>query len=165
MQHQLSAPTEWMTEHWALALLSFGFIYLSICSVYRLAFSPLDKYPGPFWAKLTDFWRSYVVARGDQHETLLALHKNHGSVVRIGPNELYGTRVTRDLTCQNVYLILVLEALWILLHLSKYTALLNHSLNRHSTMYFSTAESLIFLRSATRKSTDRAASSSQSRIL
>lgn len=42
--------------------------------------------PGPFLAKFTDLWRLMAVWRRDSHDTYLALHKQHGDLVRIGPN-------------------------------------------------------------------------------
>ncbi|KAI0509332.1 cytochrome P450 [Xylaria bambusicola] len=56
--------------------------------VYQCVFSPLAVFPGPFAAKLSKTWRAYVTYRGHWHRDLVALHRRHGSVVRIGPNEL-----------------------------------------------------------------------------
>ncbi|KAK3394933.1 cytochrome P450-like protein [Podospora didyma] len=48
----------------------------------------LNKYPGPFLASLTDWWRFVDVYRRRPDQTHIALHKKHGSVVRLGPNVL-----------------------------------------------------------------------------
>ncbi|KAK0631073.1 cytochrome P450 [Bombardia bombarda] len=50
--------------------------------------SPLRRYPGPFLAKFTNFWRMYHVTRGSFHNDLERLHHKYGPVVRIGPNIL-----------------------------------------------------------------------------
>jgi hypothetical protein len=46
----------------------------------------LNKYPGPFLAKFTDFWRFLDVKNGRPDTTQLRLHRQHGDVVRLGPN-------------------------------------------------------------------------------
>jgi len=48
----------------------------------------LNKFPGPFVAGFTDWWRFFDVL-GRRHEhTQIALHKKHGDIVRLGPNVL-----------------------------------------------------------------------------
>ncbi|KAI1420526.1 cytochrome P450 [Xylaria sp. FL1777] len=56
--------------------------------IYQCVFSALAVFPGPFAAKLSKGWRAYVTYRGRWHRDLVALHRRHGPVVRIGPNEL-----------------------------------------------------------------------------
>lgn len=65
--------------------------------VYQCYFSPLAAFPGPFLAKLTNIWRAYTDYHGQWHREILRLHKKHGSVVRIGPNELYAENQRLDL--------------------------------------------------------------------
>ena len=50
--------------------------------------SPLKSIPGPFLAKWTNIWRLVMVARKQYHTVLRDMHKQYGSVVRIGPNVL-----------------------------------------------------------------------------
>lgn len=69
---------------------------ISVCGVllyviYQCLFSPLAKYPGPFWAKLTKLYRAYLSLRGYAHRDFIALHKKYGKIVRVAPNELYFT--------------------------------------------------------------------------
>jgi len=48
----------------------------------------LSKYPGPFLASITDWWR-FIDVYGQRPEvTHRALHKKYGDVVRLGPNTL-----------------------------------------------------------------------------
>ncbi|KAK7204357.1 putative cytochrome P450 [Myxozyma melibiosi] len=46
----------------------------------------LYSIPGPFLASVTDLWRLVSVYHAHHHETLVALHKKHGLLVRIAPN-------------------------------------------------------------------------------
>lgn len=48
----------------------------------------LNKYPGPVLAGLTDWWR-FVDVYGRRPEiTHIKLHREHGDIVRLGPNSL-----------------------------------------------------------------------------
>lgn len=49
-------------------------------------YNRLDKYPGPFLASLTDWWRLWDVYKQRPEVTHLRLHAKHGDVVRLGPN-------------------------------------------------------------------------------
>jgi hypothetical protein len=48
----------------------------------------LNKYPGPFLASITDWWRFFDVYGRRPEITHRALHKKYGDVVRLGPNTL-----------------------------------------------------------------------------
>lgn len=48
----------------------------------------LNKYPGPFIASLTDWWRFWDVAKRRPELTHIKLHEKYGDVVRLGPNLL-----------------------------------------------------------------------------
>lgn len=48
----------------------------------------LNKYPAPFPASFTNWWRFVAVARRKAHFTYLRLHDELGDVVRLGPNAL-----------------------------------------------------------------------------
>jgi hypothetical protein len=48
----------------------------------------LNKYPGPFLASLTDWWRFWDVYKRRPEVTHINLHAKHGDVVRLGPNTL-----------------------------------------------------------------------------
>lgn len=63
------------------ALISYIFYYVFI--------HRLSRYPGPLLAKITNIWRLINVRKGSYQETLRDLHRQYGSVVRIGPNLLY----------------------------------------------------------------------------
>lgn len=48
----------------------------------------LNKYPGPFLASLTDWWRLWDVYNRRPERTQIKLHLQYGDVVRLGPNAL-----------------------------------------------------------------------------
>lgn len=48
----------------------------------------LNRYPGPFLASLTDWWRFWVVYKRRPEVEHIRLHEKHGDVVRLGPNAL-----------------------------------------------------------------------------
>ena len=65
-----------------------GGLYSSLAS-FRLCFNPLNKFPGPFWARLSSLDHVFRVGRRkDSHYQLLKLHQEYGQIVRIGPNDL-----------------------------------------------------------------------------
>lgn len=91
-------------QYFAAGLKSYGAPLLTLLSamlyiagkvLYQRLLSPLAKFPGPFWASITDFWRMYLVLYGSQNETIVQLHETHGDIVRIGPNELYALSFLR----------------------------------------------------------------------
>lgn len=62
-------------------------IFLFCTAVYQvLTWQQHGSIPGPWLAKFTDLYRLIVVWRRDSHDTYLKLHKQHGDIVRIGPN-------------------------------------------------------------------------------
>ncbi|KAJ5631589.1 cytochrome P450 [Penicillium longicatenatum] len=56
--------------------------------LFRVLFSPLNKLPGPAWARITSLPIVLKVITGKRAQELDILHKKYGSVVRIGPNEV-----------------------------------------------------------------------------
>ncbi|KAI0798923.1 cytochrome P450 [Xylaria sp. FL0064] len=57
-------------------------------AVYRLYFHPLSKYPGPFWARLSQFPALWHTTRGDRHVWLLRLQHRYGNTFRYSPNQI-----------------------------------------------------------------------------
>ena len=58
---------------------------LIIC---RIFFSPLKRFPGPFWAKISSLSFSIQSRKGNSHRKLLALHQKYGDFVRVGPSDV-----------------------------------------------------------------------------
>ena len=61
---------------------------ISVKLLWELVFSPLRAFPGPFLARFTDGWRSYLTTLGDVDRKHLAWHRKWGSAVRVGPNAI-----------------------------------------------------------------------------
>ncbi|KAJ9611707.1 hypothetical protein H2200_004891 [Cladophialophora chaetospira] len=60
--------------------------------IYRLFFNPLNKIPGPYWARLSRFHLSFQVGgKQNLNHYLLAMHQKYGRFVRLDP---YGISVT-----------------------------------------------------------------------
>ncbi|KAH7412661.1 cytochrome P450 [Cadophora sp. MPI-SDFR-AT-0126] len=79
-------------ESIAIVLLHNWPIVLSVAFVAYLASNRfnrgLNKYPGPFLASLTDWWRFWIVYKRRPEVEHIRLHEKHGDVVRLGPNNL-----------------------------------------------------------------------------
>ncbi|KAL5120168.1 hypothetical protein ACEQ8H_001994 [Pleosporales sp. CAS-2024a] len=56
--------------------------------VYRLTLHPLARYPGPFFAKITDIYLAYYAYKGSRHLAFHRAHVQYGAYVRLGPNLL-----------------------------------------------------------------------------
>ncbi|KAF2116791.1 cytochrome P450 [Lophiotrema nucula] len=56
----------------------FGILWLVVLCTYRLWFNPLAKFPGPFWAKVTNLYAAYHSWRGDLHLDMLRCHQTYG---------------------------------------------------------------------------------------
>ena len=50
--------------------------------VYRLYFHPLADYPGPLFAKVTDWYNVYHCFIGDRHLEFHRIHQRYGQFVR-----------------------------------------------------------------------------------
>ncbi|KAL9114983.1 MAG: hypothetical protein Q9227_001226 [Pyrenula ochraceoflavens] len=71
-------------DHWPLAIAVVLLAYLA-----RNFFNKgLNKYPGPFAAALTDWWRFFDVYGRRPDITHIKLHRELGDIVRLGPNDL-----------------------------------------------------------------------------
>ncbi|CBF89142.1 hypothetical protein AN0606.2 [Aspergillus nidulans FGSC A4] len=64
----------------------FG-IYTSLL-VYRLLLHPLNRFPGPFPARISTVWTSTQLKSNNMHLTLLHYHRKYGPFVRIGSSDL-----------------------------------------------------------------------------
>ncbi|KAI0453884.1 cytochrome P450 monooxygenase-like protein [Xylaria acuta] len=72
----------------ALAITLGIIIYYTAQAVYLLFFHPLAKYPGPKLAAISDLWWVWGLSSERLPFIIHDLHKKHGDVVRVGPNEL-----------------------------------------------------------------------------
>lgn len=66
----------------SLALLVAGYV------VYQRLLHPLSRFPGPFFASLTDLFKFSYFWSLQIDKKLFALHEKYGPIIRIGPTEL-----------------------------------------------------------------------------
>ncbi|KAL4972342.1 cytochrome P450 [Aspergillus desertorum] len=81
--------------HWTTALFTVLEILTSyLCGiytsllVYRLLLHPMNKFPGPFPARISTIWTSTQLKNNNMHLTLLHYHRKYGPFVRIGSSDL-----------------------------------------------------------------------------
>jgi hypothetical protein len=67
-----------------IAWIGFALLYVA----YYKLFHPLARYPGPFWASLTNAWSLSLSVAGDWPERMDVLHARYGPILRIAPNEV-----------------------------------------------------------------------------
>ncbi|KFA68393.1 hypothetical protein S40285_02520 [Stachybotrys chlorohalonatus IBT 40285] len=87
--------------------------YVVIQAAYNLVLHPLSRYPGPFWAKVTDAYGGYHAARLSLPQITQRDLKQYGPVIRHGPNRLVfsSTKAIQDIynnprvTKSTVYLV------------------------------------------------------------
>lgn len=68
--------------------------------VWRLFLNPLNKLPGPYWARLGNIYMSVNLRNSDAYYKLQSLHEKYGRIVRIGSNDL---SVTDPTIMEDVY--------------------------------------------------------------
>ncbi|KAF9882853.1 hypothetical protein FE257_004939, partial [Aspergillus nanangensis] len=73
---------------WKWHILGVFGVYWALWVVYAHTLHPYARYPGPFLASFSRSWVVMEVVRGRAHKTQAALHKKHGPIVRICPNEV-----------------------------------------------------------------------------
>ncbi|SPO06550.1 related to pisatin demethylase cytochrome P450 [Cephalotrichum gorgonifer] len=78
-------PTAIITSLFSVSY--FTGLFTSI-SLYRLFFHSLGKFPGPFWARLSNLCHAYVIRDSDNYFYIQRLHEKYGPIVRTGPSNL-----------------------------------------------------------------------------
>lgn len=71
-------------EYWPVALLVIVVAFVAIDFFNH----GLNRYPGPWLASITNWWRFFDVCGRRPETTHIKLHRQHGDVVRLGPNVL-----------------------------------------------------------------------------
>ncbi|KAL2132794.1 hypothetical protein VTI74DRAFT_3363 [Chaetomium olivicolor] len=72
-----------------LLFLAFTFLTVKVASIIRTAyFTPLNKIPGPWYARLTGVRLAYSVFANNRIHYVHSLHQKYGPIVRIGPMEV-----------------------------------------------------------------------------
>lgn len=85
MQHTV---TDMPAIGWVAAVFASFFIYLLGAIVHYRFLHPLSKYPGPFWASITNLWKFRECYTMDLPNRMCRYHEKYGEVIRIGPNDL-----------------------------------------------------------------------------
>ena len=62
-------------------------LYASLI-VYRAIFHPLNKFPGPFGARISKLWLSARLKDADAYRKVHMLHEQYGDFVRVGSSDL-----------------------------------------------------------------------------
>ena len=73
-----------VSSHWLLLFPLFFGAYI----IRNYFYHGLQRYPGPFLASLTDWWRFFDVWGRRPDITHNRLHRKYGDIVRLGPNVL-----------------------------------------------------------------------------
>lgn len=71
----------------SIAIFYLAGIYTSLLA-YRVFFCPLSRFPGPFGARISNFWFSSQLTNFDAYKRVLQLHADYGDFLRIGSNDL-----------------------------------------------------------------------------
>ncbi|VTO81718.1 unnamed protein product [Fusarium graminearum] len=69
-----------------ISIWAIGIVAYLLAFFIRLGRSPLRQVPGPFVARFTDAWYLYRTWKGHFEQDNLALHRQHGPIVRYGVN-------------------------------------------------------------------------------
>ncbi|KUJ12598.1 cytochrome P450 [Mollisia scopiformis] len=75
---------EVLIRHWGVVL-GVAIVAYAFSNKYNHG---LHKYPGPWLAAFTDWWRFWIVYKRRPEVEHIKLHEKHGDVVRLGPNDL-----------------------------------------------------------------------------
>ncbi|KAL9017078.1 MAG: hypothetical protein Q9185_005589 [Variospora sp. 1 TL-2023] len=71
------------------AVVALLFFYQFVVIIYRLALSPLAKFPGPKLAAATSWYEAFFDLRSKNFQDVLSdLHDKYGPIVRVNPTEL-----------------------------------------------------------------------------
>jgi len=83
---QVTTTIESVPLYLTIPLLAVAFVSGFI--IKRRYFSPLRRFPGPFWASVTRWWLVHQIFKGDHEKTMLRLHRKYGPIIRITPFEV-----------------------------------------------------------------------------
>lgn len=61
-----------------LTIFALVAVHNAVFLVYQFFLSPLRKVPGPFLARITQWWEYVIVSRGKSHLDYIRLHEEYG---------------------------------------------------------------------------------------
>lgn len=73
-----------LVRYWPLVFISTTLAFLLNNKYWK----GLNRYPGHWAAGYSNWWRLWDVSKRNHHWTTIALHREHGDIVRLGPNVL-----------------------------------------------------------------------------
>lgn len=76
-----------LQEATKLIVVFLASLYASLLA-YRVLFSPLNRFPDPFGARISNFWLSSRLSKHNAFQKVLDLHSKYGDFLRIGSNDL-----------------------------------------------------------------------------
>ncbi|KAM3544821.1 hypothetical protein ARSEF1564_002285 [Beauveria bassiana] len=93
--HTTSAVDSWWVSFRNSATLELAMVagLLTSMLVYRALFHALCRYPGPFMARLSNFYLLFLSKRLQLYRELQRLHERYGDIVRLGPSTLSVTKL------------------------------------------------------------------------
>ncbi|KAM3435688.1 hypothetical protein MY4824_004704 [Beauveria thailandica] len=93
--HATSAVDSWWVSFKSSVTLELATMAGLITSmlVYRALFHVLCRYPGPFMARLSNFYLLFLSKGLQLHRELQQLHERYGDIVRLGPSTLSVTKL------------------------------------------------------------------------
>ncbi|PMB65937.1 Tryprostatin B 6-hydroxylase [Beauveria bassiana] len=93
--HTTSAVDSWWVSFRNSATLELAMVagLLTSMLVYRALFHALCRYPGPFMARLSNFYLLFLSKRLQLYRELQQLHERYGDIVRLGPSTLSVTKL------------------------------------------------------------------------
>ncbi|RCI13083.1 hypothetical protein L249_0196 [Ophiocordyceps polyrhachis-furcata BCC 54312] len=92
MRHLLSMAERLGPWHYLLlALVAYTLANLFWLIIYRLYLSPVAAFPGPFLAKITNWYEFYhnFIHTGMYYRRIREMHDKYGPVVRVSPEEIH----------------------------------------------------------------------------
>jgi hypothetical protein len=72
-------------SHYWLSFLIASIVFHFVLAKYQ---NGLSRYPGPFWASVSDLWQVFASVRNFQSHPYYQLHQKYGDIVRVAPNKL-----------------------------------------------------------------------------
>ncbi|KAL3469698.1 cytochrome P450 [Aspergillus californicus] len=84
----VSAAVNLVVAHWGLTLAGLTVSCFIISTTYNLLFSPLSKYPGPFFARISALPDFYWSLTGNRHLWISRNHEIYGDTIRYRPDGL-----------------------------------------------------------------------------
>lgn len=74
----LDKVTHLQSQHLLVSIVIICLVGLIYHVLYNIFFHPLKRFPGPFWGRLSDFYKTYLFSTRQFHLRALSLHQKFG---------------------------------------------------------------------------------------